>query len=111
MELPFYFQKDLGNAIEETDKTYLVINKYRLPIGIIKNHCDYFKTQTVSISDAELETLAKSELEKKKKEELAGCEILSEDVRIDMRDDGCTITGKYKYIQDIGEETELLFSK
>ena len=36
MELPFYFQKDLGNAIEETDKTYLVINKYRLPIGIIK---------------------------------------------------------------------------
>lgn len=65
----------------------------------------------MSISDAELETLAKSELEKKKKEELAGCEILSEDVRIDMRDDGCTITGKYKYIQDIGEETELLFSK
>lgn len=111
MEIPLYFQKNSGNAIEESEKTYLVINNYRLPIGVIKNHCDYFKMQTVSISDAQLEMLAKSELEKKKEEELGGCEILSEDIKMDMRDDGCTITGKYKSIQDIGTETELLFSK
>lgn len=111
MEIPLYFQKDKGNAEETTDKTYLAINSYRLPVGIIKRHCDYFKTQTVSISDKELEALAKSELEKKKKAELQDCKILSEKVNLDIREDGCTITGKYKYIQDIGEETELLFDK
>ena len=111
MEIPLYFQKDMGNAAETTDKTYLVINSYRLPVGIIKNHLDYFKTETVSISDKELEALAKTELEKKKEEEFKDCEILSEKVSIDMTEDGCTITGKYKYIQDIGEETELLFDK
>lgn len=110
-EIPLYFKKDAGNASEEIDKTYLVINSYRLPIGIINSHYDYFKTQTVSISDSELEALAKSELEKKKSEELGNAEVLSEDIKIDMREDGCTITGKYKSIQDIGEETELLFSK
>ncbi|MDE6111671.1 MAG: sporulation protein YqfD, partial [Eubacterium sp.] len=111
MEIPLYLKKDAGNAVEEMDKTYLVVNSYRLPIGIIKNHYNYFKTQTVSISDTELEALAKSELEKKKAEELRDAEILSEDIRIDMKEDGCTITGKYKSIQDIGEETELLFDK
>ena len=111
LEIPLYVQKDMGNAAETTDKTYLVINSYRLPVGIIKNHSDYFKTETVSISDKELEALAKAELEKKKKEEFKDCEILSEKVSIDMTEDGCTITGKYKYIQDIGEETELLFDK
>ena len=111
MEIPLYVQKDMGNAAETTDKTYLVINSYRLPVGIIKNHLDYFKTETVSISDKELEALAKSELEKKKEEEFKDCEILSEKVSVNMTEDGCTITGKYKYIQDIGEETELLFDK
>ena len=110
-EIPLYFQKDAGNTIEEVEKKYLAVNEYRLPIGIIKNHCDYFETQTVSISDAELEALAKSELEKKKKDELGECEILSEDINIDMKENGCTITGKYKCIQDIGRETELLFGK
>lgn len=110
-EIPLYFQKDAGNTIEEIEKKYLAVNEYRLPVGIIKNHCDYFETQTVSISDAELEALAKSELEKKKKDELGECEILSEDIKMDMKEDGCTITGKYKYIQDIGRETEILFSK
>lgn len=110
-EIPLYFQKDAGNTIEEVEKKYLAVNEYRLPIGIIKNHCDYFETQTASISDAELEALAKSELEKKKKDELGECEILSEDINIDMKENGCTITGKYKCIQDIGRETELLFGK
>lgn len=109
--IPLYFQKDAGNTIEEVEKKYLAVNEYRLPIGIIKNHCDYFETQTVSISDSELEALAKSELEKKKKDELGECEILSEDIKFEMKEDGCTITGKYKCIQDIGRETELLFDK
>lgn len=111
MEIPLYFQKDKGNAVETTEKTYLVINSYRLPIGMIKNHCDYFKTETVAASDEALETLAKSELEKKKNEELKDCEILSEEVNVDMQKEGCIITGKYKCIQDIGEETELLFDE
>lgn len=111
MEIPLYLKKDIGNAAEATDKTYLEINKYRLPVGIIKEHYDYFKTETVEISDEALEKLAKAELEKKKEEQLQDAEILSEDIKIDMRKDGCTITGKYKYIQDIGEETEVLFDK
>ena len=63
------------------------------------------------LSDEALESLARAELEKKKDAELADCKILEESVDIKISEDGCTITGRYKSIQDIAEETRLLFEK
>lgn len=111
LEIPLYSKKEKGWAKEETDKTYLTVNSYRLPVGLIKYRCDYIQTETMPLSDEALESLARAELEKKKDAELADCKILEESVDIKISEDGCTITGRYKSIQDIAEETRLLFEK
>ena len=86
-----------------------MINSYRLPVGIITDKAKYYNSQTVLLSDSELEALAKAELEKRKNSEIGELEILSEKVSVQMNEDDCNITGKYIYIKDIGEETEILF--
>ena len=109
LEIPFYLKKDEGTADENVEKEYLVINSYRLPVGIITDKAKYYDSQTVLLSDSELEALAKAELEKRKNSEIGELEILSEKVSVQMNEDDCNITGKYIYIKDIGEETEILF--
>lgn len=111
MKIPLFVKKEIGNAAETAQKTYLVINSYRLPIGMITEKADYFETKTNPLNDEALKTLARAELEKKKTQELAECEILSEDINIDVNESGCTITGKYSCIQDIAQETEILFDE
>ena len=109
LEIPLYLKKDEGTADENVEKEYLVINSYRLPVGIITDKAKYYNSQTVLLSDSELEALAKAELEKRKNSEIGELEILSEKVSVQMNEDDCNITGKYIYIKDIGEETEILF--
>ena len=109
LEIPLYLKKDEGTADENTEKTYLVINSYRLPAGIISEKLRYYNSKTVLLSEEEAEILARSELEKAKNAQLADCEILSENVSVEMTEDSCNITGEYSYITDIGEESEILF--
>lgn len=109
--IPLYFKKEKGTAVETTEKTYLVINSYRLPFGMITEREDYFITETNPLSNESLETLARAELEKEKEKRFDGCEILSEDIKIDMAENGCTVTGSYTVIRDIAVETEILFDE
>lgn len=109
IKIPLYLKKEEGISAVNTEKTYLAINDYRLPIGIITDKADYYETKTVPISDEALETLARAELEKQKEKELDGCEILSENVETEMNENGCVIKGRYSVIKDIAEETEILF--
>ena len=109
LEIPLYLRKNEGTADVNSDKTYLVINSYRLPVGIISEKLKYYDPKTVLLSEAEAEALARAELEKMKNAQLADCEILSENINVEMLDDSCNITGLYTYITDIGEETEILF--
>ena len=111
LEIPLYLKKDEGTADENTEKEYLVVNSYRLPVGIITEKTRYYTSQTVLLSDSELEVLARAELEKRKNGEIGDCELVSEDVSVQMNEDDCNITGKYSYIKDIGVETEILFEE
>lgn len=111
MEIPLFIKKESGNAVETAQKKYLVINSYRLPIGMISEKADYFETETNPLNDEALEALARAELEKKKNQELADCEILSEDIKIDMNEGGCSIIGRYSCVQNIAQETEILFDE
>ena len=109
LEIPLYLKKDEGTADESTEKEYLVMNSYRLPVGIITDTAKYYNSQTILLSDGELETLARAELEKRKNGELGELELISENVSVQMNEDDCNITGKYSYIKDIGVEAEILF--
>ncbi|MCH5316780.1 MAG: sporulation protein YqfD [Eubacterium sp.] len=111
MEIPLYLKKDEGTADVSAEREYLVINSYRLPVGIITEKSRYYISQTLLLSDSELEILARAELEKRKTEELGDLELISEKVSLQMNEDDCNITGKYSYIKDIGEETEILFEE
>ena len=109
LKIPLYPKKDESDAEKDVKTEYLVINSYRLPLGIITEKAEYYKTEERLISDNELEALAKSALEKEKKERFANCEILSEKVEIKTNDDGCVLTARYSCVADIGEESEILF--
>lgn len=109
LEIPLYLKKDEGTADESTEKEYLVMNSYRLPVGIITDTAKYYNSQTILLSDGELETLARAELEKRKNGEFGELELISENVSVQMNEDDCNITGKYSYIKDIGVEAEILF--
>lgn len=109
LEIPLYLKKDEGTADESTEKEYLVMNSYRLPVGIITDTVKYYNSQTILLSDGELETLARAELEKRKNGELGETELISENISVQMNEDDCNITGKYSYIKDIGVEAEILF--
>lgn len=110
-ELPLYLEKDTSSADEFTQKTYLVMNSCRLPIGFTTDTVRHYYVKTNVLTDEELEALARAELEKKKSAELDGCEILAEDIQIEITDADCVITANYNYICDIGIESEILFDE
>lgn len=111
LKIPLYVKKDMGTCDETSEKEYLAVNAYRLPVGIITEKARYYDSQTILLSDAELETLARAELEKRKAEEIGENEIISENVSVQINEDDCGITGEYVYITDIGKESEILFEE
>lgn len=111
LEIPLYFSKNEENAQTDEEKKYLVLNDFRLPIGIYTETCSYYSQQKRSVSDAELESLAQNELEKRKAAELADCEIIGESTDIEITESGCTLTADYALLEDIGEEVEITFSE
>ena len=42
-------------------------------------------------------SLAKKKLEVYKKQKLANCEVVNEDISYEIKDDKCVMTGKYVY--------------
>ena len=78
-------------------------------MGIITETAEYYSESARMLTDGELEALAKSELEKKKNEELKNCEILNENITVEKDDGGCVITDSYSCIRNIAVQTEILF--
>ena len=59
------------------------------------------------LSDSELEALAREELEKRKTEQFASCEILGESLDFSADENGGVLTADYSLLEDIGEEAEI----
>lgn len=106
-EIPLCFAKDKGKSDTVTKWNYFLINSNRLPIATVTREKNYYKIEARTLSDTELEALAKSELERRKATQLKDCNILSESVDISVGSDSCLITGSYAYIADIGKEAEI----
>lgn len=110
IKIPLYFCKDKGNSDTVTEKSYYILNSFRLPIAIITETENYYEIESKTLEDDELVELAKSELEKLKNEELKDCNIVNEKVSYDLGADSCKITGDYVFIEDIGKEVEIELS-
>lgn len=107
LKIPFYLHKDKGNSDTVTEKSYFLLNSFRLPIAIVTEKENYYKIESKTLEDDELLELAKSEFEKRKNSELKDCNILTEKVTEDLGADSCKIVGNYSYIEDIGKEFEI----
>lgn len=107
LKIPLYLHKDKGDSDTVTEKSYYLLNSFRLPIAVITEKENYYKTESKTLEDDELVELAKSELEKRKNNELENCNIITEKVSYDLGADSCKITGSYTFIKDIGKEFEL----
>ncbi len=109
LNLPLYAFRDKGDSEIIEENTCLVLNGFRLPLGVVKQHCRYYVAKENLLTDDELETLAKSELERKKAQELADCEILNEAISIETGEDSCLITADYALLEDIAQEYVIAF--
>lgn len=111
LKIPLYLKKEKGTCDEATEKSYLVYNDFRLPIGTETVNCSYYHVTSKTLTDDELEQLSRSELEKAKNEKLKNAQIISEDVQVEMENHVCRITGTYNSVKDIGAETEILLEE
>lgn len=109
-EIPLYIKKQKGDAQISLEKSYLVLNSFRLPIGIYTERCDYYTEKKETLTDEAVEALAESELENRKAEELGDCEVLSENIELETDESMCTIKAEYSLLEDIAEEYEIAFS-
>ena len=110
VKIPLYLAKDKGNSDTVTEKSYFMLNSFRLPIAVIKETENYYEIESKTLEDNELLELAKRELEKRKNEELKDCNIVNEKVSYDLGADSCKIVGNYTFIEDIGKEVEIEIS-
>lgn len=109
-EIPLYIDKKEENTVSEFEKRYLVLNDFRLPIGIYTETRRTYKDTKRSISDSELLEAAKKELAAREKEELKGCQIIGKDESNEITQDGIVYTADYSLLEDIGSEHEIIFS-
>ncbi len=107
LRLPLYIMKNSENAQIEAAQKYIEFNSFRLPIGIYTEKCTYYSERTRMVSDSELEALAREELEKRKSEQFALCEILGESIAFSADENGGALTADYSLLEDIGVETEI----
>ncbi len=107
LRLPLYIIKNSENAQIETSQKYIELNSFRLPIGVYTEKCTYYSKCTRRLSDSELEALAREELEKRKSEQFASCEILGESIEFSADENGGALSAEYSLLEDIGVETEI----
>lgn len=110
VEIPLSINKKEENTVSEFQKRYLVLNDFRLPIGIYTETRRTYQDTKRSISDSELLAAAKEELSAREKEELSECEIIGRDENYEITQDGISYTCDYSLLEDIGSEHEIIFS-
>ncbi len=109
LRLPLYLLRDKDEAEVSVESSRFVLNGFHLPLGTEIQHCRYYKTREILLGDDELEALAREELERRKAQELAGCEILNENITLETDDDSCLIIADYLLLEDIAEECKITF--
>lgn len=109
-EIPLYIDKKEENTVSEFQKRYLVLNDFRLPIGIYTETRRTYKDTKRSVSNAELLEAAKKELAAREKEELKDCDIIGKSEKNEITRDGIVYTVDYSLLEDIGSEHKIIFS-
>lgn len=110
LEIPLSFSKKEENTVSDFQKKYLVLNDFRLPIGIYTEIRRGYTDTKRSITDEELRAAAKTELAAREQEELSGCEIIGKNENENITESGIEYTVDYSLLEDIGEEREITFS-
>lgn len=110
LEIPLAIKKEEENTVSEYQKKYLVLNDFRLPIGIYTEIRRSYSDTKRSITDDELRAAAKEEIAAREKKELAGCEIIGKNENEEITESGIVYTAEYSLLEDIGEEHEIIFS-
>lgn len=93
VKIPFYFSKKSG--VSSVVKEPLKINGRELPIYIETDTEKYYIKNEYSLSDKELEALARKQLKEARDSRFDGMEVVNENVTVKMGSSDCEITGAY----------------
>lgn len=93
VKIPFYLSKKSG--VSSVEKDFLEINGRELPIYIETDTEKYYIKNEYSLTDKELESLARKQLKEARDSRFDGMEVVNENITVKMSDSDCEITGAY----------------
>ena len=89
---------------DKIDSNYVRLNNKVLPIGVIKKTVRPYYLDTVELTDKELSTLVKDEINRKLEKDYSDCEILSQEVNTEIKSDCAVATVELLCVENIGKE-------
>ncbi|MBR2100169.1 MAG: sporulation protein YqfD [Eubacterium sp.] len=105
LKIPLYFMPyETKNSLISSKSDYLMLNKSKLPIGIISITERRYTVNTRLISDSELQSLIEKEAEKKLSEDFSDYEIVKKNIDISLNAEEAHAVGEIICLEDIGEE-------
>ena len=93
VKIPFYLSKKSG--VSSVKRKPLKINGKEIPIYIETDTEKYYIKNEYSLSDNELEALARKRLKEARDEKFDGMEVVNENITVKMNDSTCEVTGAY----------------
>ena len=103
MEIPF--GRQLRNAYEE--KTELKINGVTLPFAFIRRTEVQRENHTVMLNDKQVKLLAEIRFFEQCADEFRYLKVESDKISVNMQPDGCSVSGEFVCIENIGKEIPL----
>ncbi|MBQ9531967.1 MAG: sporulation protein YqfD [Eubacterium sp.] len=108
LEIPLYlspYQKQNSELTYQSD--YLILNSNELPIGIETIKERRYELKTKTLSDSELNSLVKAEIEKKLSEDFSDCEIIKKKIDVSLGADEAVVKGELLCLENIGKEVKI----
>ncbi|MCR5208553.1 MAG: sporulation protein YqfD, partial [Eubacterium sp.] len=107
LKIPLFLIPRVDGEADENAE-YLKLFGGVIPVGVITETVKAYTVTEKSLSDRELLSLAKAELENKLKNELSDCEIIKRNLKTELNGDSITITGNVLVLEDIAEEVKII---
>lgn len=105
IKLPLYIGSSYRMySDDKIDSDYVRLNNKVLPIGVIKKTVRPYYLDTVDLTDKELSTLVKDEINRKLEKDYSDCEILSQEVNTEIKSDCAVATVELLCVENIGKE-------
>lgn len=109
INVPLYIGKIPSKNVTVLESAnYIKLNHKKLPIGIVSKNASFYEKAEKTLSDKELYSLTKSEIEKVLSQKYKNGQIVSKSIDISLTNNSAVAKGSITIIEDIGVEKVII---